>query len=230
MTTRRLIILDLETVPAPWAPAPEQVEFPELPAHLPVVIGALWVVLRPGQPAVIEDQTTMGDPGADWERPALVALGENIKGATGLVTFNGRGFDMPLLQMRALALKVPWEFWPDKEHRFPNYKTPLFHMDLQDLLGGYGATKHLSLDGLAKMCGILGKGDMHGSKVKDMWADGEHERVRLYCLSDLRTTLTLYLRFLFMRGHAVGGDTGQWIADVGSWWESVEAETKRESE
>ena len=225
MSTRRLVILDLETVPAPWAPPPEQQEFPELPAHLPVVIGALWVVLKPGQAARIEDQTQMGDPGGDWERKALRDIGACIAGAGALVTYNGRGFDMPLLQLRALACAVPWEFWEAKRHRFGNYKEPLFHIDLYDQLGDFGAARNLSLDGITKMCGLAGKGDMHGSRVKDAWADGEHEKVRRYCVSDLITTLQVYLRFLWMRADAAAEDVKRWLADVDAWEQVLDAKT-----
>lgn len=225
MSTRRLIILDLETVPAPWAPPPEQEGFPELPAHLPVVIGWLCVDLEPGKPAVIVDRTEMGEPGERWERAALLKLGDDIKGAGALVTYNGRGFDMPLLQLRALALAVPWEFWESKRHRFPAYQKPLFHLDMYDQLGDFGAARNLSLDGLAHMCGLAGKGGMHGSRVKDEWAAGEHEKVRRYCVSDLVTTLQVYLRFLWMRGDADAGDVKRWLGDVGVWVADLDSKT-----
>lgn len=222
---KQVVVIDVETVPADWWQAPEDKpdSFPPLPAHLPVVLGC-WSVFIPTGPGslVVNDHTASGEPGdRDWERAALVAARDAIKDSNNLVTYNGRGFDMPLLQLRAMACGVRWDMWEARRHRFPNYKTALYHIDLLDQLTDYGAGSRFSLDNLSQMCGasttapLEGKGDMHGSKVMaTLQEPGGLERIATYCRRDLATTLQIYLRWLFITGASTSEDTARWLGQV----------------
>lgn len=251
--SKKILVVDLETVPAPWWVPPreklkcghgnlligcticnteltsdewleakacaEAQHFPPLPAHMPVVLGGLWVALQEGEHAHLDDQTTAGPAGErEWERAGLVKLGKCLRTADNLVTFNGRGFDMPLLQLRALALAATWEFWESKRHRFPNYRNPLFHLDLMDQLSDYGAARGIGLDNLAKMCGMPGKPGMDGGDVATIiqQEDGP-ELVANYCRHDLLTTLRIYIRLLYIRGEAGKADIKTWLDDATRW-------------
>jgi len=58
-----------------------------------------------------------------------------------------------------------------------------------------GAKGTISQDNLAKALGLSGKGDFDGSMVAEAWANGEHERIAYYCLSDVETVRAIYRRF-----------------------------------
>ena len=240
-------VIDLETVPAPWwldRAGKERVEliaklteedrnatldatqdplkkFPPLPAHLPVVYGCWSVRLEQGIPLSYVDYTVGGYIEDQWERTALNNLGEVIANSRYVVTYNGRGFDMPLLQLRALTLGVPWKFWEERRHRYPNYRKPLRHIDLLDQLTDYGASRMMKLDDIASMINytkpgsLAGKGVMDGSKVAETMRqpDGLGKVVE-YCTSDVKMTLQLFLRWLYVCSEGQLEDVVAWLAQL----------------
>ncbi len=60
-------------------------------------------------------------PGFEWERAQLAALAEWMRDRTHLVTFNGRTFDLPLLEMRFSfnRLAWPWHHLPHLDALHP---------------------------------------------------------------------------------------------------------------
>ena len=168
-----------------WEPEPK---FPPLPLHVPAVIS--WL-LADG------DQLKMKywARGESPEEAGLAELANDIRAARRLVTWNGRSFDMPLLSLRAMKFGVDWSFWEAKRHRFGNFKTPLFHYDLQDQLGDFGAARGLSLDRTAKLIGLPGKRDVCGADVAALMGAGELSRVVTYCCDDVLQTWIVYLAF-----------------------------------
>jgi predicted PolB exonuclease-like 3'-5' exonuclease len=126
------------------------------------------------------------------EESILTRTAKALEEAWRIVTFNGRGFDLPLLvnayrrnQMDCPdAVSSAWQ-----EYRFK----PDRGFDVSDIITGFGATKRPSL---AEACIGLGlpnpKVDGDGSDVGELVRNGEFERLKAYCLSDVRATKGLY--------------------------------------
>lgn len=125
-----------------------------------------------------------------------------------LVSWNGSGFDLPVLHYRALKHRVQapryWETGEnDREFRYNNYLGRFHwrHIDLMDVMAGYQPRGRAGLDQVASMLGFPGKLGMSGDKVWDTWLDGGIETIRNYCETDVLNTYLVYLRFEFMRGN-----------------------------
>lgn len=124
-----------------------------------------------------------------------------------LVSWNGGGFDLPVLHYRALlhGLAAPryWETGEeDMSFRYNNYLNRFHyrHTDLMDVLSGYQARASVRLDELAHLMGFPGKLGMDGSRVWDCFRDGDLNSIRNYCETDALNTYLLYLRFELVRG------------------------------
>ncbi len=115
-----------------------------------------------------------------------------------VVTFNGRGFDIPFLLIRSAINKIR----PTKDLMGYRYDHKV-HCDLMDQLTFYGATRKFNLDFYAKSFGIKSSKDegIDGSMVGDLYKEGHYVDVARYCQRDLVTTKELfdywdkYLRF-----------------------------------
>jgi predicted PolB exonuclease-like 3'-5' exonuclease len=124
-----------------------------------------------------------------------------------LVSWNGSGFDLPVLQHRALVCGVSAErYWDwgdeDREFKFNNYLARFHtrHIDLMDVLSAFQLRSSAPLDAMARLCGFPGKLGMSGGEVPAAIARGEIADVRNYCETDVVNTLLLYQRFRLMRG------------------------------
>ena len=124
-----------------------------------------------------------------------------------LVSWNGSGFDLPVLHYRALAHKVQapryWETGDsDREFKWNNYLSRFHwrHMDLMDVMAGYQMRANAKLDEVAMLCGFPGKLGMDGSKVFDTFMEGGIREIRDYCETDVINTYLVFLRFELMRG------------------------------
>lgn len=125
-----------------------------------------------------------------------------------LVSWNGSGFDLPVIHYRALKQGISahryWEMGADDQSfKWNNYisRYHMRHIDLMDLLAGYQPRAAAPLDQIATMLGFPGKMGMDGSKVFDAWMDGEITAIRDYCETDVLNTYLVYLRFELMRGN-----------------------------
>ncbi len=124
-----------------------------------------------------------------------------------LVSWNGCGFDLPVLHYRALVHGVAapryWETGDDDQSfRWNNYLNRYHyrHLDLMDVLAGYQGRANAPLDEIATLLGFPGKMGMSGAKVWDAFLDGDIEGIRNYCETDVLNTFLVYLRFELMRG------------------------------
>jgi hypothetical protein len=124
-----------------------------------------------------------------------------------LVSWNGSGFDLPVMHYRSLLHGVVapryWEEGEgDREFRFNNYLNRFHkrHTDLMDVLAGYQGHAAAPLDEMATLLGLPGKMGMDGSKVADAWLDGEMDRIRNYCETDVLNTYGVYLHWLVNTG------------------------------
>jgi predicted PolB exonuclease-like 3'-5' exonuclease len=125
-----------------------------------------------------------------------------------LVSWNGGGFDLPVLHYRALkhGIQAPryWEMGDaDREFRYNNYLSRFHwrHVDLMDVLAGFQPRARASLDQAAVLLGFPGKLGMSGDKVWDCFLAGGIREIRDYCETDVINTWLVYLRFEHMRGH-----------------------------
>jgi predicted PolB exonuclease-like 3'-5' exonuclease len=125
-----------------------------------------------------------------------------------LVSWNGGGFDLPVLHYRALkhGIQAPryWEMGDhDRGFRYNNYLSRFHwrHIDLMDVLAGFQPRAKASLDQTAVLLGFPGKLGMSGDKVWQCWLDGGIDEIRNYCETDVLNTYLLYLRFEYMRGN-----------------------------
>jgi predicted PolB exonuclease-like 3'-5' exonuclease len=124
-----------------------------------------------------------------------------------LISWNGGGFDLPVLHYRALkwGIQAPryWETGEeDTAFRYNNYLGRFHwrHIDLMDVISGYQARAKSSLQNAAMLLGLPGKLGFDGSQVWDAYLGGDLVRIRQYCETDVLNTYLVYLRFELMRG------------------------------
>ena len=124
-----------------------------------------------------------------------------------LVSWNGGGFDLPVLHYRSLIHGVAapryWELGEeDKDFRYNNYigRYHMRHVDLMDVLALYQGRNYVSLDELARLLGFPGKLGMDGSKVWEAYQGGQIESIRNYCATDAANSYLVFQRFQLMRG------------------------------
>ncbi len=209
------LVLDIETVPdgdrwqRPALPPGAEAPFPPAWAHRIVVMGCL--LLDHGYR--LKRIGVIGDPGsgtpvrspadADARERALLEEFSRFVGTARpvLVTYNGRGFDLPVIALRALCHAVPlgW-YYRDKGVRSRFSEDG--HLDLCDWLADHGATRAGKLDTVARLIGLPGKAavEIDGSQVEGLYRAGQLATVQKYCLADVAQTAFLFLRFRLLQG------------------------------
>jgi len=176
-----------------------------LPLHLQRVV-AIACALR-------DDDSfrcwALGDAG-EGEAELIARFFDGIEKYTPqLVSWNGGGFDLPVLQYRGLVHGVVApRYWDqgdeDKDFRFNNYiaRYHARHTDLMDVLSLYQNRGQASLDDMARLLGFPGKIGLDGSKVWEAYQAGEIESIRNYCAADAANTYLVFQRFQLVRGLA----------------------------
>jgi len=173
-----------------------------LPPHLQR-IAVISCVLRDDEGVRV---FSIGEPESS-EAEAIQRFFDGIdKYVPTLVSWNGRGFDVPVLAARGLMHGVNaacfWDTGSDnKDFKWSNYINRFHdrHLDLMDMLSLYGGGRGSPLDELAKLCGFPGKLGMDGSAVWESYRDGAIASIRDYCETDVANTYLIYLRFQLMR-------------------------------
>jgi predicted PolB exonuclease-like 3'-5' exonuclease len=128
-----------------------------------------------------------------------------------IVSWNGGGFDLPVLHYRGMLHGVVapryWDmgdgdYADSRDFKWNNYISRYHtrHLDLMDLLALYNGRANAPLDELAKLFGFPGKLGMDGGKVWSAWQDGLIAEIRDYCETDVVNTYLVYNRFRRMRG------------------------------
>jgi len=196
-------VSDLEVAERAFAARREATGSDFLPLHLQRV-AVVGCVFRDDQGFRVK---TLGNP--DDPEPVLLAgFFKTIERYTPrLVSWNGSGFDLPVLHYRSLIHGVPapryWDMGEDdRDFKYNNYISRYHnrHVDLMDVLAKYNGRANAPLDDLAKLCGFPGKLGMDGSKVWEAWNNGQADAVRAYCETDVVNTWLVYCRFRFLRG------------------------------
>lgn len=150
---------------------------------------------------------SLGDEKSD-ERELIARFFDGVdRYSPTLVSWNGGGFDLPVIHYRALHHGVPapryWESGDDdSSFRWNNYLNRFHyrHTDLMDVLSGYQMRAVAPLDEVATLMGLPGKMGMHGSEVWPRFQAGELGAIRDYCETDVLNTYLIYLRFELIRG------------------------------
>lgn len=175
-----------------------------LPLHQHRVV-AISVALRTGDSFRI---WSLGDRGSD-EAELVGRFFDGIdRYSPDLISWNGSGFDLPVLHYRALKHHIQarryWEVGDsDREFRYNNYLNRFHwrHIDLMEVLSAFQGRGRASLDQAAVLLGFPGKLGMGGDRVWQTWLDGGIDDIRNYCETDVLNTYLIYLRFEFMRGN-----------------------------
>ncbi|MGL4943054.1 MAG: 3'-5' exonuclease [Thermoguttaceae bacterium] len=122
---------------------------------------------------------------------------------TTLVTFNGRGFDIPMLELAAFryGIEIPKWFGADNKSD-PRYRyNTNRHLDLYDKLTNFGATRFSGgLNLAATVLGKPGKMDVAGGMVQELYNTGQIDRIHDYCRCDVLDTYFVFLRVMLMSG------------------------------
>ncbi|MBC8210707.1 MAG: 3'-5' exonuclease [Gammaproteobacteria bacterium] len=125
-----------------------------------------------------------------------------------LVSWNGSGFDLPVIHYRSLLYPLNAQrYWDrgqhDSEFRHHNYLAPSHqrHTDLMDVLSACQPQAAISLQEIAVLCGFPGQMSMQGSKVWETWLQGDLQAIRHYCETDVLNTYLVYLNWERNRGN-----------------------------
>ncbi|HMJ91888.1 MAG TPA: 3'-5' exonuclease [Candidatus Acidoferrum sp.] len=130
------------------------------------------------------------------EAEMLAQFWELAKRYETVVTFNGRGFDVPFLYLRSAQLNVPISRKDWLGYRFATDP----HCDLAEQLTFYsvsgrdGAARKFNLDFYCKAFGIESPKShgVSGMDVKRMLDEGQFREIAEYCLRDVVATVKLY--------------------------------------
>jgi len=206
----RVASLDIETL----APPALDDKFPPWPTHRPIVAS----VLTADQAAYGEWTFGLESITFDDERVAIMRINELLAGRR-CVTFNGKGFDLPVLTMTAMRASV---FDCDNlTNAWAANRNSGSHIDVADLITNFGSAPRTSLEMLCESAGIPVKGNGHGGDVADMLHDEGIEAVKRYCEEDVTSTLALFALVQGLRSNdpayasSLIGDLATWISDSG---------------
>lgn len=219
MKPRRYLALDLETVAdeslvsavdgEPTRPYREQLgrllaerrarsggrsDFLPLPYHRPVAACTLEATEEDGVLRVV-DLGSWTEGRGEPEAAFLRRTWQKLAGRT-LVTFHGRGFDLPVMELRSLkhGLRAPRWF---AEARHSEAEA---HLDLLESLSNRRSAPTAPLDLYAKLVGLPGKEEVAGRDVQTLYAEGALDRIAAYCVTDVVQTWLLFLRFRLLEG------------------------------
>jgi predicted PolB exonuclease-like 3'-5' exonuclease len=176
----------------------------EFAPHALQQVVAIGCALSDGSKFRIGSVGELHDPEPELIRRFFEILDRNTP---QLVSWNGGGFDLPVLHYRAMIHGITarryWDWGDDdRDFKFNNYlgRYHTRHLDLMDVLAQYHHRAYASLDVMARLCGFPGKVGMEGAEVANAVVSGRLDEVRHYCETDVFNTFLLYQRFRLMRG------------------------------
>jgi predicted PolB exonuclease-like 3'-5' exonuclease len=223
----KYLVQDIETIPESeivdmWTPSaadkeryPEKDPFPPIWCHKVICIGMLALDekfhpqkggcaaggLQGGETekAMVERWSHLAS-GAPWE----------LKQPLKMVDYNGRGFDVPVLQHRAFryGVQLPWYFGllKDNQGKISSWSKEYrdryngWHLDVQELWTGRGGFRYPHMANLACLMGLPGKVGIDGSKVYQAWKDKQFKEIDTYCMQDVYQTAMIFQRFQYLKG------------------------------
>lgn len=136
------------------------------------------------------------------------------------VTFNGRTFDLPLMELAAYRYGISIKAWFKNDgYRSPRNRYSVdSHLDLQDLLTNFSATRfNGGLNLATKMLGKPGKMDVTGDQVQQQYDDGDLIGISDYCRCDVLDTYFVFLRSMVLTGQLTLEQEVEIIAETKRW-------------
>lgn len=133
-----------------------------------------------------------------------------------LVSFNGRGYDMPLLILRGLKYNINAKAYLDTKDKWNNYQSRYAkekHLDLFDTLSSFGQ-RGCRLDLLCKMVGFPGKYDVSGDDVMRLYYEKKLDKIVEYCESDVLNTYLLFLKYELIHAHLCLNDYKECLSSL----------------
>jgi predicted PolB exonuclease-like 3'-5' exonuclease len=201
---RPLLVLDLETVPDSRFHDGEA--FPK-PLHHQVIaiacLAASFTADDDGEFLQIDGLGCCGDSQSPEQDLIAEIFGFIEEVQPRIVTFNGRGFDLPVLRYRAMQYGISAPWFSNGVSRWENYDQryrPEWHFDLMDGLSGFGASKAASLNEACQLLSIPCKPGFGGADVLARYQAGKIDEIREYAKSDVMATHALFLKYALFRG------------------------------
>jgi predicted PolB exonuclease-like 3'-5' exonuclease len=192
-------------------------DFFPLSFHVPISIAVGQVN---DERVLVEVETVHKD---DYSEEALVrTFWQRLERFPGtLVTFNGRNFDLPVLELQALkyGCQAPRYFSGKSRNRYVEEG----HYDLCDFLTNYGVHRlRGGFNLLAKLIGLPGKTEVDGSMVQQLWQEGRLPAIHRYCRQDVIQTYFLFLRVELLRGRLTQAQYDYAVAQTARFREELE--------
>jgi hypothetical protein len=173
----------------------------------------------------LDDLTVLDAP---EYRPAEIARrfwqGWRHYGQPAFVTFNGRGYDLPVLELAAYRYGLALPEWFNVEARSfeqsRNRYNTTAHIDLMDLISNFSAVRVVGgLNLLANLIGKPGKTGIDGSMIQDMYNAGEVEAINDYCRCDVLDTYFVFLRTRVLLGQLPLDEEQRIVDETKAWLE-----------
>ncbi len=147
-----------------------------------------------------------------------------------LISFNGRGFDIPLLELAAYRYGIGVKAWFNLSGKsFEQYRNRFnmdAHIDLHELLTNFGTTRFTGgLNLAANLIGKPGKMDVQGHMVQDLYDAGKLAEINAYCQCDLLDTYFVFLRTRVLLGELALDEEQGLVAETKTWLARKAAET-----
>jgi DNA polymerase elongation subunit (family B) len=130
------------------------------------------------------------------EMELLTAFWDVARHYDSIVTFNGRGFDVPFLYLRSALMNVPIsrKDWLGYRYQVEPHCDLAEQLTFYGVSGKDGAARRFNLDFYCKAFGIPSpKAEgVSGADVNALLAAGEYRTIAEYCLRDVRATVLLH--------------------------------------
>jgi len=201
-------------------------DFPRQPFHQIVAISYVHLTREVGEDGaeLVVKRIATGGGAESSEEEQLRGFFQIIESrAPQLVSFNGRGFDMPVLKYRAMVHGLACPRWFSEGDKWNNYEsryTHRYHLDLLEVLSDFGASARCSMHEVATSFGIPGKLDTAGDDVRGMFEGGEVDAIRNYCETDVCTTALIMLRWMLFKGELSEGAYARAILGMRNYLEA----------
>jgi predicted PolB exonuclease-like 3'-5' exonuclease len=143
-----------------------------------------------------------------------------------LVSFNGRSFDLPLMELAAFryGLSIPGWFStaaPTYEQNRNRYNLRS-HIDLHELFTNFNSTRFSGgLNLAANLLGKPGKMEVQGHMVQDLYETGLIEEINNYCRCDVLDTYFVFLRSRVLIGQLSIDEEQKIVAETKGWLQQM---------
>lgn len=205
-------------------------DFPRQPFHQVVSISYAHLIHESGEsgPELVMRRVASGGDVNSSERDLLEGFFALIESrAPQLVSFNGRGFDVPVLKYRAMLHGLSCPRWFSEGDKWNNYDARYgsMHIDLLEVLSDHGASARCSMHEVASAFGVPGKLETAGDDVRALYESGQIAAIRDYCETDVCSTLLIFLRWKLFNGSLSEAAYARALLGLRNYLES-EAETR----